>query len=117
MLMCSKQVYQSVGGFDAKEFGVACNDVDFCLRLMEAGFRNIYTPYARAYHVESASRGYEDTPEKKDRFNRELTRFRTRHQEILASGDPYYNCNLSRESEVVTFMPIPAPETGSPTTT
>ena len=117
MLMCSKQVYQSVGGFDAKEFGVACNDVDFCLRLMEAGFRNIFTPYARAYHVESASRGYEDTPEKKNRFNNELARFRTRHQEILASGDPYYNRNLSRESEVVTFRPIPAPETVSQTTT
>ena len=110
MLMCSKQIYQSVGGFDEKTFGVACNDVDFCLRLIEAGYLNIFTPYARAYHVESASRGYEDTPEKKDRFNKEVARFRTRHQKILASGDPYYNRNLSLESEVMTFKPVSSSE-------
>jgi len=113
MMMCSKQIYQSIGGFDQETFGVACNDVDFCLRLIEAGYRNVFTPYARAYHVESASRGYEDTPEKKDRFQWEVAQFRTRHQKILASGDPYYNQNLSLESEVMTFKPVSSPESGS----
>ncbi len=117
LLMCSKKVYQSVGGFDAEQFGVACNDVDFCLRLIEAGYRNVFTPYARAYHVESASRGYEDNPEKKDRFNREVARFQARHVEVLSTGDPYYNPNLTLDSEDFALKPFPAPENNSQTTT
>jgi len=98
-MMVRKAVYDSVGGFNEDEFKVACNDVDFCLRVRETGLNNIFTPYAAGYHYESSSRGYEDTPEKQQRFEREKKAFSERHAVILASGDPYYNPNLSLDNE------------------
>ena len=99
LMMVKTDLFRQVGGFDADKFGVACNDVDFCLRLMELGYRNIFTPYTKAYHFESVSRGYEDTPEKKARFEREVEAFRERHAAVLAAGDPYYNPNLRLDVE------------------
>ena len=106
LLMCNKSVFEEIGGFDAVKFGVACNDVDFCLRLIECGYRNLFTPYALAYHFESVSRGYEDTPEKKVRFKREVEAFRARHVEILKKGDPYYNPNLRLDVEDFSIRPL-----------
>jgi len=60
MLMVSRAKYDEVDGLDEKEFAVAYNDVDFCLRLLEKGYRNVFTPFVEAIHYESASRGYED---------------------------------------------------------
>ena len=91
MMMIKRDVYDAVGGFDEQLFKIACNDVDFCLRLRSKGLLNLFTPYAQAYHHESVSRGYEDTPEKQVRFQRELEAFRKRHAEALSLGDPYYN--------------------------
>ncbi|MCP4952810.1 MAG: glycosyltransferase, partial [Proteobacteria bacterium] len=99
LMMVKTDLFRQVKGFDADKFGVACNDVDFCLRLAELGCRNIFTPYAKAYHFESVSRGYEDTPEKKARFEREVEAFRERHAAVLAAGDPYYNPNLRLDVE------------------
>jgi GT2 family glycosyltransferase len=101
MLMCKTAVYREAGGFDAEHFKIACNDVDFCLRLIERGYRNVFTPFAQAYHHESISRGYEDTPEKKARFERERSLFQARHSAYLAKGDPYYNKNLLLDREDV----------------
>ena len=106
LLMCKKSMFEEIGGFDAVNFGVACNDVDFCLRLIESGYRNLFTPYALAYHFESVSRGYEDTPEKKARFKREVDAFRARHAEILEKGDPYYNPNLRLDVEDFSIRPL-----------
>jgi GT2 family glycosyltransferase/SAM-dependent methyltransferase len=94
-LMTRREVYESLGGFDEEAFGVAYNDVDYCLRLLDRGLRVIFTPYAEAYHHESLSRGYEDTPEKAARFEREKAGFRARHGRWLERGDPFYNPNLS----------------------
>ncbi|HEY0179039.1 MAG TPA: glycosyltransferase family 2 protein, partial [Dokdonella sp.] len=58
-----RSVYEQVGGLD-ESLAVAFNDIDFCLRVEQAGYRNLWTPFAELYHHESASRGYEDTPEK-----------------------------------------------------
>jgi glycosyltransferase involved in cell wall biosynthesis len=101
MLMCKTAVYREVGGLNAEHFKVACNDVDFCLRLIEQGYRNVFTPFAQAYHHESISRGYEDTPEKKARFEHERSLFQARHSAYLAKGDPYYNKNLLLDREDV----------------
>jgi len=98
-MMVERSLYQSVNGFDEQTFPVACNDVDFCLRLSERGVRNVFTPHAEARHIESASRGYEDTPEKRERFTAEKRRFRARHGGLLERGDPYYNPNLTLEAE------------------
>jgi len=76
---------------------IAFNDVDFCLRVAKAGFRNVYTPYAVLYHHESATRGYEDTPEKQERFQREVEFMKARWGSVL-EADPAYNPNLSLES-------------------
>ena len=110
-MMVARDLFESVGGFDAREFPVACNDVDFCLRLIEAGYWNVFTPYARAYHLESASRGYEMTEEKRKRFEKEKAIFRDRHRWILDLGDPFYNPNLSLDNE--SFMvSVPRAELG-----
>ena len=67
-MLVRRSIYLEVGGFDAEHLKVAFNDVDFCLRLRERGYRIIYTPYAEFLHWESASRGLEDTREKGERF-------------------------------------------------
>jgi len=55
-LMVKRTLWEEVGGFD-EALRVAFNDVDFCLRLMHAGYRNVYTPLAELTHLESATRG------------------------------------------------------------
>ena len=106
MMMVKRELYNAVAGFDERLFKIACNDVDFCLRLRSQGLLNIFTPYARAYHHESVSRGYEDTPEKKARFNKEVDAFRKRHGESLSQGDPYYNCHFRLDTEEVLARPF-----------
>lgn len=98
-MMVEKRLFESVGGFDEKRLAVACNDVDFCLRLGERGLWNVFTPHAEAWHIESASRGYEDTPEKEQRFARERQCFAERHRAVLEAGDPFYNPNLTTTVE------------------
>ena len=80
--MVKKSVFEELGGFDG-ELRVAFNDIDFCLRLRDSGRLVVYNPYARMIHYESKSRGYEDTPEKIARFNREANEFLRRWKEIL----------------------------------
>jgi len=69
--------------------------VDFCLRLLEMGYRNVFEPTALLTHHESMSRGMEDTPEKKKRFEAEKKYFVRRWRKFLKAGDPCYNPNLS----------------------
>lgn len=97
-LMVKKSVFDRLNGLD-EGFQVAFNDVDFCMRIRQAGYLIVYTPYAELYHYESISRGAEDTPEKVERFNGEIRRFQKRWGEELKKGDPYYNPNLSLEFE------------------
>ncbi len=98
-LMVKRPIYLELGGLDETSFKIAYNDVDFCLRVREAGYLNIFTPYAEAYHHESVTRGYEDTPEKIARFQEEKDYFFERHRDILTTGDPYYNPNLTTSRE------------------
>ena len=101
-LMMKKDIFDEINGFD-EAFEVAFNDVDLCMRIREAGYLIAWTPYAEAYHYESISRGYEDTPEKQARFNGEVIRFKTRWGKQLEKGDPYYNINLTLEREDFTI--------------
>ena len=93
-MMVKRSVFEQVGGFDGT-LKVAFNDVDLCLRIRQAGYLVVYNPYAEMYHYESKSRGYEDTPEKIARFNKEADDFLHRWPDILKNGDPFYNPNLS----------------------
>jgi O-antigen biosynthesis protein len=93
-MMIRRQVFLDVGGFN-EELAYAFNDVDLCLRLRGKGYLIVYTPFSQLYHLESITRGKEDTKEKLIRFSKEVKFMRTRWGEVLASGDPYYNPNLS----------------------
>ncbi|MCR4938387.1 MAG: glycosyltransferase [Lachnospiraceae bacterium] len=96
-LMVSKKKYDELGGLD-ESFAVALNDVDFCLRLREKGYLNVWTPFAELYHFESASRGSDvekPDPAKAARYDAEAAHFRERYAELIESGDPYFNVNFS----------------------
>lgn len=97
-LMVSRDAWNAVQGLDEK-FAVAFNDVDFCLRLREAGYLIVFTPYAELYHYESKSRGYEETVEKRARFGREKQLLQSRWRNLMLEGDPYYNPNLTLDRE------------------
>ena len=97
-LLVRKKLYQEVNGLDEKNLTVAFNDVDFCLKLLEKGYRNLWTPYAEAYHHESISRGAEDNPEKVKRFNQEVEYMKKRWKRLL-EHDPCYNNNLTKRYE------------------
>ncbi|MBS5983964.1 MAG: glycosyltransferase family 2 protein [Clostridium butyricum] len=97
-LMMRKNVFEEINGFD-ESFKVALNDVDLCMRIRKLSYLIAWTPYAELYHYESISRGYEDTPEKKKRFEGEVEKFQYRWKNELEQGDPYYNPNLTLGAE------------------
>ncbi|MGN1140082.1 MAG: glycosyltransferase family 2 protein [Oliverpabstia sp.] len=97
-MMVKRKAFNEVGGL-SEELQVAFNDIDFCMKLRQAGYLIVYNPYAELYHYESKSRGLEDTPEKVARFNKEIETFAKKWPEILRDGDPYYNPNLTLESQ------------------
>ena len=95
-VMIPRRVWEAVNGLDTS-FAAAFNDVDLCMRIRQMGYLIVWTPYAELYHYESKSRGSENTPEKKKRFESEVQRFRERWEKQLKEGDPYYNPNLTLE--------------------
>lgn len=93
-MMTKKSVYEQVGGL-TEELVVAFNDIDYCMKVRALGKLVVYNPYAQLYHYESKSRGLEDSPEKQERYYREMKYFVTKWKECLDKGDPYYNPNLT----------------------
>ena len=93
-MMTKKSVFDQVGGL-SEELAVAFNDIDYCMKVRSLGKLVVYAPYALLYHYESKSRGLEDTPEKIERFNREVAVFIKKWPDIIRNGDPYYNPNLT----------------------
>lgn len=100
-MLVRRSTYLAVGGLDEK-LQVAFNDIDFCLRLRDEGYHNVWTPYAELVHHESASRGYETTPEKKVRFEREVNLMKARWRDAL-QRDPAYSVNLTLKHEDFTL--------------
>ena len=98
-LLVRTAVYDELHGLD-EEFTVAYNDVDFCLRVRDAGWRIVWTPYAELYHYESKSRGSdENDPAKKARFDAEHERLYAVHGRENILHDPYYSPSLSLDYE------------------
>jgi len=93
-------IAQEVGGFDEGFLKIALNDIDFCLKVREAGYENIWTPFAELHHFESKSRGYEMGAEKRARFQRESQILAARWPRYV-DADPYYSPHLTRSSEAV----------------
>ena len=98
-LLVKASVWDEVGGLDEK-FAVAFNDVDFCLRVRDAGYRIAWTPYAQLTHYESKSRGADEKdPAKAARFASEQQRLYAIHGKEKILDDPYYNPSLTRDRE------------------
>lgn len=93
-----RAVYLQVGGLNETDLKVAYNDVDFCLSVYEAGYRKIWTPYAELYHHESISRGSDDTPQKRRRFQEEFDYMRRRWATV-SWEDSAYNPNMAKDVE------------------
>ncbi len=96
-LIIKKNVFEEVGGLEEEHLKIAFNDVDLCLKIQEAGYVNVWTPFAELYHHESATRGSEDTPQKQERFGKEIEYIKSRWPKIQM--DYAYNLNLSLDYE------------------
>lgn len=125
-MVVRKDIYQQVGGLNEVELAVGYNDVDFCLRVREAGFRNVLAPKAELYHHESATRGSDLTPANKVRLDTEVAYMQKRWGSLL-QNDPAYSPNLTlggddfsfawpsrvpvlpEHPQLATFMPPPQP--------
>ncbi len=99
--LVKREVYLQLGGFD-ENLAVTFNDVDFCLRLREAGYRIVWTPYAELMHYESASRGFDNSAPKQVRFLAEVDCMKSKWGHIL-QRDPFYNPNLSLDENLFTL--------------
>ena len=98
-LMVRKDAYEQVNGLD-ESFAVAFNDVDFCVRVRQAGYTNVFTPFAQLYHYESKSRGGDEKdPVKARRFAAEQQRLYAVHGKANILHDPYYNPNQTMDRE------------------
>ncbi|TPJ68445.1 glycosyltransferase family 2 protein [Mesorhizobium sp. B2-7-1] len=97
-LLIRKSVFEEVDGLNEIDLTVAFNDVDLCLKVREAGYSNVWTPYAELYHLESVSRGVEDAPEKIARFNSEIAYMQKRWKKVI-ERDPFYSPNLTKGRE------------------
>lgn len=98
-LMVKKEIYKALGGLDPINLPISFNDIDFCLRIRELGYLNVFTPYCELYHYESRSRRFDKTSIRKQQFYREREYLRARHSAIFKNGDPYYNPNLPLNCE------------------
>lgn len=106
-LVLRRAAFDAVGGLD-EALAVAFNDVDLCLRLRVAGYRNVWTPHARLVHAESATRGDDLRPDKRARLQREADFMRARWGALL-DDDPAYNPNLSLDGEAFALATSPRP--------
>ena len=96
-LLTPSQIYRDLGGLEER-LTVAFNDIDYCLKVSKAGYRNVWTPHAELYHHESASRGQEDAPEKVERFNSEIRFMQEKWSDALVE-DSCYSLSLTLEHE------------------
>ena len=105
-MMMKKSAFLEAGGF-TEELAVAFNDVDLCLKVNGNGKLVVYDPYVQLYHMESKSRGAENSKQKVRRFQNEIEYMRSHWIDILKNGDPYYNKNLSLTKWNYSLRPLP----------
>ncbi|MCK8097397.1 glycosyltransferase family 2 protein [Pseudoalteromonas sp. 1CM17D] len=104
-LLIKQNDFWAVEGLNEESLAIAFNDVDLCLKVQQLGRRNLYCAEAVLYHHESVSRGYEDTPEKVQRFENELNYLKSTWQDTILS-DPAYNPNLTLRRENFSIKPF-----------
>ncbi len=106
LLLVKKSIFKEVEGLNEKHLKVAFNDVDLCLKVMAKGHRNLWTPYAEAYHHESKSRGRDDCSVKMERFHREIKYMQDTWGSLL-NNDPYHSPNLTNQHEDFSYCTRP----------
>lgn len=94
-LLTPRSLFLELGGFDEQNFAVAYNDVDYCYRLLERGYRAVYCPDAELLHREGTSRGFKDNP-------REVAAYRRKYATKI---DEFYSPHLSLEDEYFRIQP------------
>ncbi|WP_349674801.1 glycosyltransferase [Lacrimispora sp.] len=112
-MMSKRSLFDQAGGF-SEDLAVAFNDIDYCMKIRSLNKLVVYAPYALFYHYESKSRGLEDTPEKVERFNREIKKFSDKWPDILRDGDPYYNPNLTLRKSNFALRDLKKEKIGEP---
>jgi GT2 family glycosyltransferase len=90
-LLTRREVFEEVGKFDERNLPTCFQDVDLCLKMGERGYRTVYTPYARLYHDESATKTTIAQ-------SSEVAYMHLRWKEII-DNDPFYHPSLSRQSD------------------
>lgn len=98
-LAVKKELFELVGGLDEQNLSIAYNDVDFCLKLREKGFYNLWTPFSMLYHHESLSRDDDFDERNIERFKKEHA-YMLRKWKKFISNDSYFSPNLSPETRV-----------------
>ncbi len=98
-MLVRREVFEELDGFD-EAFAVGFNDVDFCIRMRQAGYRILYTPHADLIHYESVSRGLSG-------YQRDYQQFLARWFGVVRTDDPFYNRNLGR---LEPFCPLRPPD-------
>lgn len=101
-LLVSRDTYFTVGGLDEENLAVAFNDVDFCLKVMSSGYRNIYAARAVLTHHESVSRGLDSSKQSVARWRVESDFMKKKWRKFI-DNDPFYNSNLSLRSDGFEF--------------
>jgi glycosyltransferase involved in cell wall biosynthesis len=96
--LVKKKIFLELKGFDPDNLKVSFNDVDICIKAIDKGYRNIFTPFALLYHYESKSRGYDVTPDQKKRFQNEFLYISKKWNKYIFS-DKCYSPNLTLNSE------------------
>lgn len=94
-LMMRRTVFEEIGGYD-ETYEIGFSDIELCLRAGDAGYRTVYTPFARVLHHEGGSRGYYLPP-----FD--LVRATYQLWPVIEPGDPNFNPNLSYLSRIPYF--------------
>lgn len=97
-LVVRREIFEQIGGLNEENLPVSFNDVDFCLKVRDAGYLNVWTPYAELYHLESVSRGFDTDPENMARAHREADYMRSKWR-LVETEDPYYSVNLTKAYE------------------
>jgi GT2 family glycosyltransferase len=103
-LAVRRSVFFEVGGLD-ENLRIAFNDIDFCMRLGDHGYRIVWTPFAELVHHEGGTRGYDTTPEKQAVANSEH-RYLCRFWGSLLETDPFRNPNLIYGWDTIALSPV-----------
>ena len=86
-MMMPAELFDRLGGFD-EVYRVGYSDIELCLRAAQAGYRTVYTPFARLLHREGGSRGFCLPPG-------DVLRASCQMLPAIRQGDRYFNPNLS----------------------